>query len=114
MEETIVGLTKNGKRRWSLEQKLGIVNELNSGVDATELCRKYNIHAQMLYKWRKTLESGGKESLKHNGEVVPKGKYAEALKKIEELERALGRKSLEVDILKKVFETKGIKLPEEK
>jgi len=112
MEETVVGLTKNGKRKWTLEQKLGIVSELNAGVDAAELCRKYNIHTQMLYKWRKTLESSGKEGLKNNGEIVPKGKYVEALKKIEELERALGRKSLEVDILKKSFELKGLKLPE--
>lgn len=86
MEEMHVAVTKNGKRKWTLEQKLGIVNELNSGVEASELCRKYNIHAQMLYKWRKTLESGGKEGLKNNGEIVPKGRYIEALKKIEELD----------------------------
>jgi len=108
MEETAVLLTKSGKRKWSLEQKLGIVNELNSGVEITELCRKYNIHAQMLYKWRKTLESNGKEGLKNNGEVVPKSKYIEAIKKIEELEKALGRKTLELDIVKKSLEMKGL------
>lgn len=112
MEEMVVGTTKHGHRKWTLEQKLGIVGEFNAGVDMSELCRKYNIHAQMLYKWRKTLESDGKEGLKNNGEVVPKVKYAEALKKIEELERALGRKALELDILKKSFEMKGLKLPE--
>ena len=112
MEEMPVLLTKSGKRKWSLEQKLGIVNEFNSGVDASELCRKYNIHTQMLYKWRKTLESNGKEGLKNNGEVVAKVKYTDALKKIEDLERALGRKALELDILKKSFEMKGLKLPE--
>jgi len=89
MEDTTVGLTKNGKRKWTVEQKLGIVNEFNSGVDAAELCRKYNIHTQMLYKWRKTLESNGKEGLRNNGEVIPKVRYVEALRKIEELEKAL-------------------------
>ncbi len=34
------------------------------------------------------------------------------IRKVEELEKALGRKALEVDILKKVFELKGLKLPE--
>ena len=33
-------------------------------------------------------------------------------KRVEELERALGRKALEVDVLKKAFELKGLKLPE--
>ncbi len=112
MDEMHVPVTKNGKRKWTLEQKMAIVAELNSGVDPAELCRKYNIHAQMLYKWRRTLESGGKEGLKANGEIIPKARYMEALKKIDELERALGRKTLELDILKKTYELKGLKLPE--
>ena len=33
-------------------------------------------------------------------------------KRIDELERALGRKALEVDVLKKAFELKGLKSPE--
>ena len=114
MDEPVVALTKNGKRKWSVEQKAGIVQELNSGVSINELCRKYNLHAQMIYQWKKRLECGGKEGLKGRGEVVAKSQYVEALKKITELERALGRKTLEYDILKNFFETKGIKLPDEK
>jgi transposase len=112
MEEMGITLMKNGKRKWTLEQKMNIIKEFDSGVNANELCRKYNIHAQMLYKWKKRLESAGKEGLARNGEVVPKSQYIAALKKIEELERALGRKTLENDILKKSYELKGIKLPE--
>lgn len=112
MEETGVALTKNGKRRWTKEQKMSIVQEFNSGVNVNEICRKYNIHAQMLYKWKKRFESGGREGLGHEGEVVPRSQYLAAMKKIEELERALGRKTLENDILKKSFELKGIKLPD--
>lgn len=101
MEEMNVSLTKNGKRKWSTEQKVAIVNEHLSGVDVAELCRKYNIHAQMLYKWKRMLEDNGKEGLKNNGEIVPKNQYLQALKKVEDLERALGRKTLELDIIKK-------------
>jgi hypothetical protein len=46
------------------------------------------------------------------GELIPKGQVVGLQRKVEELERALGRKALEVDILKKVFELKGLKLPE--
>jgi hypothetical protein len=33
-------------------------------------------------------------------------------KRVEELERALGRKALEVDVLNKAFELKGLRFPE--
>ncbi len=33
MEGTEVKLTKNGKRKWSMEQKLGILRELETGVE---------------------------------------------------------------------------------
>ena len=112
MENMEVALTKNGRRKWSNEQRLSIIKELESGVNINEVCRKYNIHAQMVYKWKKRFESGGVAGLGKEGEVVPKSAYAAALKKIDELERALGRKTLENDILKKNCELKGIKLPE--
>jgi len=101
-----VKFTKNGRRKWSREQRAGIVKEYESGVHINELCRKYNIHANMIYRWKRQLESNA------NGEVVSKSMYMAAMKKIEELERALGRKTLEADILKKNCELKGIKLAE--
>lgn len=112
MDEMQVAVTKSGRRKWSPEQRLAIVGELEGGVNAEELCRKYNIHKQMLYKWKRSLESSGKEGLKNNGEIVAKSQYLAALKKIDDLERALGRKALELDILKKSFELKGLKLPD--
>ena len=38
------------------------------------------------------------EMLQREGEIVPRNMYLTALKRIEELERALGRKTLENDI----------------
>lgn len=114
MEEMEVKLTKSGKRKWSVEQKLGILKELESGVHFTELCRKYNISNQLLYTWRKKFQGAGKQGLAFEGEVVAKSQYLTAVKRIEELEMALGRKTLENEILKKTFEIKGIKLPEGK
>ena len=112
MEEMEVKLSKSGKRKWSVEQKLGIIKELESGVHFAELCRKYNISNQQLYTWRKKFQSNGKQGLEHEGEVVAKSQYLSAVKRIEELEMALGRKTLENEILKKTFEIKGIKLPD--
>jgi hypothetical protein len=43
---------------------------------------------------------------------VPKSDVLGLQKRVEELERALGRKALEADVFKKAFELKGLKLPE--
>ena len=114
MEEMVPKITKNGKRWFSTEQKLAILKELESGVHFAELCRKYNINSNVLYRWKSRAEKLGKKGLSTNEEMIPKSRYNTAMKKISELERALGRKTLEYDILKNFFETKGIKLPDEK
>ena len=44
--------------------------------------------------------------------MIPRSQVAVLQKRIDELERALGRKAYELEVLKKVFELKGLKLPE--
>ena len=74
-----------------------------------EICRKYAVNAAQIYRWKRSLDQG----LKEPGEFVPKSQVLGLQKRVEELERALGRKALEVDVVKKSFELKGLKLPEE-
>jgi len=73
-----------------------------------EVCRKYSVNAAQMYRWKRSLDQGLKES----GELVPKCQVLGLQKRVEELERALGRKALEVDLFKKVSELKGLRLPE--
>ncbi|MGH8003947.1 MAG: transposase [Limisphaerales bacterium] len=98
----------SGKKRWDVEQKLAILREWKEGLPVQEVCRRYGLHASQVYSWRRALERG----LQNQGELIPKAQALALQRKVEELERALGRKALEVDILKKVFELKGLKLPE--
>ena len=74
-----------------------------------EICRKYIVHVAQMYRWKRSLDQGLKES----GKWVTKSHVLGVQKRSEELERALGRKALEVHVLKKAFELKGLKLPEE-
>lgn len=109
--ETAIKPVQNGRgrrRRWSAEQKLTVLQEWQAGIPLEELCRKYAVNAAQMYKWKRSLDQGLKES----GEWVPKSHVGGLQKRIEELERALGRKALEVDVLKKAFELKGLKSPE--
>jgi len=108
METIEMPVQRNGKRRWTPEKKLPLLEEWRNGAPLTELCRRHGISAAQMYKWRRDLEQG----LKERGEMVPKSQLVVLQKRVEELERALGRKSLEVDVLKKTFEIKGLRLPE--
>ena len=86
-----------------------MLRERQTGIPLEEICRKYAMNAAQMYRWKRSLDQGLKES----GELVPKSQVLGLQKRVEEPERALGRKALEVDVLKKAFELKGRKLPEE-
>lgn len=110
MEATIKPV-QNGrrrKRRWPAEQKLAVLQEWKNGIPLEEGCRKYSVNAAQMYRWKRSLDQGLKES----GELVPKSQVLGLQKRVDELERALGWKALEVDLLKKVYELKGLRLPE--
>ena len=99
---------RSRKRRWPAEQKLAVLQEWKNGVPLEEVCRKYALNAAQMYRWKRSLEQGLKES----GEMAPRSQVVGLQKRVEELERALGRKALEVEVLKKTYELKGLKLPE--
>ena len=99
---------RSRKRRWPAEQKLAVLQEWKNGVPLEEICRKYALNAAQMYRWKRSLEQGLKES----GEMAPRSQVVGLQKRVEELERVLGRKALEVEVLKKTYELKGLKLPE--
>jgi transposase-like protein len=100
--------SRGRKGRWPAEQKLAVLQEWKNGMPLEEVCRKYGVNAAQMYRWQRSLDQGLKES----GEMVPKNQVLGLQKRVEELERALGRKALEVDLFKKVYELKGLRLPE--
>ena len=100
---------KAGRRkRIPSEQKLAILQQWQGGTPIAELCRTHNLKAGAIYRWKSQLDRG----LRDHGELIPKSRLLPLQRRIEELERALGRKALEVDILKKFCELKELRLPE--
>jgi transposase-like protein len=100
---------KRGRpHRISNEQKLAILQQWQAGTPVVELCRTHRLAANTIYRWKRRLDHG----LRDQGELIPKSRLLLLQRKIDELERALGRKALEVDILKKFCELKDLRLPE--
>jgi len=83
------------------EEKWQIVLEgLRSG-NVAETCRKYEIAPNLYYRWKDEVEAGAKAAL--GGRSAAARPAAEQQQRIRQLERALGRSQLQIEILKNVL-----------
>ena len=93
------------RRRWTLGEKLRAVEESNvEGMSVSFIARKYGISPSLLFRWRKLMAEGGKEAVRVDDEVVGANEVRDLKRKVRELERLLGKKTMEVEILKEAIE----------
>jgi transposase len=81
------------------EEKWQIVQEGIKSGNVSETCRRHGIAPSLLYRWKDEAEAGAKAGL--GGKSAAAGE-TEKDQRIRQLERTLGRKSLEIEILKNV------------
>ena len=93
------------RRRWTPEQKLEIVKQTNEpGSSVSIVARQFGISAAQLFQWRKAYLQGSLMAVGANETVVPASELQEAMRRIKQLEGALGRKTLENEILKEAVD----------
>ncbi len=98
------------RRRWSIEEKRSIAQETHlPGMSVSLIARKHGINPSQLFTWRRLMEEGALEGIRSEEGVVPKGRVRELESRVRELERILGRKTLENEILRE-----AVKLAREK
>jgi transposase-like protein len=95
-------LSEHGKyRSWTAQQKLEIVLAgLRGDRPARDVCREHGISETLYYTWREKLFEGGLGALAGKEE---RSGLRELRRKIAELERALGRKTYELEIAGKAL-----------
>ncbi|WP_424948675.1 IS3 family transposase [Chromobacterium haemolyticum] len=99
----ILGLER--RRRWSVEEKLAMVREsFEPGQTVSLVARHHGINPNQLFHWRKLHQDGSLSAVSAGEAVVPASELAEALKQIRELQRLLGKKTMEAEILKEAVE----------
>lgn len=102
---TVEVVTTAQRRRWSLEEKMRIVAEASQpGMSVSYVARKHGIAPNLLFRWRKLMNDGGMAAIKADDQVVSAAETRAMKKRIRELERLLGRKTMEVEILKEALE----------
>jgi transposase len=68
------------------------------------VARQFGITAAQLFQWRKAYLQGSLMAVGVNETVVPASELQEAMRRIKQLEGALGRKALENEILKEAVD----------
>lgn len=93
------------RRRWSTAEKLAIIQETYE-ADATVsiVARRHGIQPNQLFAWRKLASQGALTATAAEEEVVPASEYRALQSQVKELQRLLGKKTMEGEILKEALE----------
>jgi transposase len=108
--EVITGVAR--RRRFSTEQKLAIVAEtMQPGTSISYIARRHGLSPSLVFRWRQLMSEGGKQAVHADDDVVGAGEVRRLEGRVRELERLLGRKTMEVEILKEALELARVKKP---
>lgn len=93
------------RRRYSAEEKQRMVQETyQPGMTLSQVARAHGISPSLLFRWRKLAGAGSLQAVAADEAVVPASEYQEAQRQIKELQRLLGKKTQEAEILKEAME----------
>ena len=93
-------MTKPARRTYTTQFKFDVVLEALSGQKpVVQICRERNITEKLLYRWKALFLERAPGVFEVAGQA---GADAEAQTRVAELERLVGRLTMELDIAKKV------------
>jgi transposase-like protein len=81
-----------------------VLEGLRGGNSIADICRKYQISGSLYYRWRDKFLEGGSQALSsRNGS----GLEAAVKARISELERIIGKQTVQIEILKEFLSKAG-------
>ncbi|EJK7431598.1 IS3 family transposase [Escherichia coli] len=93
------------RRRRTTQEKIAIVQQsFEPGMTVSLVTRQHGVAASQLFLWRKQYQEGSLTAVAAGEQVVPASELAAAMKQIKELQRLLGKKTMENELLKEAFE----------
>jgi len=86
-------------RRFSVDQKLRLVEESNlPGMSVSHVARIHGVAPSQLFIWRRRMAEGSREAVGADDDVVSVVEVRDLRKQVDELQRVLGKKTMEVEI----------------
>ena len=76
---------------------------LQSGESLSAVARRNGVAPNLLYRWRRLMTEGGAIAVQADDAVTGNGDVRRLEERVRELERQLGRKTLEAEILKEAL-----------
>ena len=93
------------RRRWTPQEKLAMVRETyEPGMSVSLVARRHGVNPNQLFQWRRLEREGALTAVGAGNTVVPASELDSARRQIAELQRLLGKKTLEAEILKEAME----------
>ncbi len=97
--------TDQRRRRWSVQEKAALVRRTyEPGMSVSLVARQEGVAASLLFQWRRLEREGALVAVSAGESVVPASELAAARAEIAKLQRILGKKTLENEILKEAVE----------
>ncbi len=100
------------RRRWSTAEEVRLVEEAaQPGMSVSYVARRHGVAPSQLFTWERRMLEGGFQAVAADEEVVGASRVRELERRTRELERLLGRKTLEVEILKEALDAARLRKP---
>ena len=101
----VVSVTDQRRRRWSVTEKAALVRQTyEPGMSVSLVARQHGVGASQLFNWRKLDREGALTAVGSGESVVPASELAAARAQISQLQRLLGKKTMENEILKEAVD----------
>ena len=105
IEQVEVITSVQRRRRWSADEKAAIVQETYPpGMSVSLVARRHGIAPNQLFTWRRLCASGALSAVGAGEEVVAASEYRALQHQVRELQRLLGKKTLENEILREALD----------
>lgn len=93
------------RRRWSMAEKVRLVEEaMQPGMSVSFVARQAGISPSQLLAWKRRMLEGGHAAVQADEDVVGTSRVRDLEKRVRNLERLLGRKTMENEILKEALD----------
>jgi transposase len=97
---------------WSTDQKLRIIEEsVAPGETVSSTARRHGVAPNLLYRWRRLMSEGGAAAVGSDEPVVGSSEVRKLEERVRDLERLLGRKTMENEILREALAKAHSKKP---
>jgi transposase len=92
------------RKRWTPAEKRAFVEETYlPGVSVSSVARKHGLAPSQLFSWRNLMEAGALAGVGSEERVVPESEVKQLRHQIRELERMLGKQSMQNEVLKEAI-----------